>query len=363
MREAVCDKRQRKNKMSNNKQYKKSRVLNGVLGGLLALVVAGGVAFVGVLSNGFKNWDNIKPPAQEEPNSPEDNTTKGEASIENGESAGIRLMAMKIPVADYKTYGVSVQAETAYTVTATVYPEDAANKKIDWSVAFANASSTWASGKKVTDYVTVTPSSDGALTAVIQNVAAFGEQIVVKTVSRDNAEAYATLNVEYLQRTTGYTLTLDDKTYSTTGTKTNSVTPDFSIGEGCKVNIVANKSTVYTRANTDKAEYITVKPTEAFKSALAKAGSDFAAREYGLTLSGLSYGWFDSTFVQGLTNAQKNKLISAIKGFSGNAYEIAIYTANGGTQLATFGITLDSSVIVGQKGVESITTDKTELVF
>ena len=348
---------------NNNKQYKKSKVLNGVLGGLLALVVAGGVAFVGVLSNGFKNWDNIKPPAQEESNSPEDNTTKGEASIENGESAGIRLMAMKIPVADYKTYGVSVQAETAYTVTATVYPEDAANRKVDWSVSFSNASSTWASGKKVTDYVTVTPSSEGALTAVVQNVAAFGEQIVVKTVSRDNAEAYATLNVEYLQRTTGYTLTLDDKTYSTTGTKTNSVTPDFLIGKGCKVNIVANKSTVYTRANTDKAEYITVKPTEAFKSALVKAGSDFAPREYGLTSSGLSYGWFDSTFVQGLTNAQKNKLIAAMQGFSGTAYEIVIYTANGGTQLATFGITLDSSVIEGQKGVESITTDKTELVF
>ena len=347
----------------NNTSYKKSKILNGVLGGLLALVVAGGVAFVGVLSNGFKNWDNIKPPAQEEPNSPEDNTTKGEASIENGESAGIRLMAMKIPVAEYKTYGVSVQAETAYTVTATVYPEDAANKKVDWSVAFANASSTWASGKKVTDYVTVTPSADGALTAVVQNVAAFGEQIIVKTTSRDNAEAYATLNVEYLQRTTGYTLTLNDKTYSTTGTKTNSVTPDFSVGKGCNVNLVVNKSTVYTRANTDKAEYITVKPTEAFKSALVKAGLDFVPREYGLTSSGLSYGWFDSTFVQGLTNAQKNKLISAIKGFSGNAYEIAIYTANGGTQLATFGITLDSSVIEGQKGVESITTDKTELVF
>ena len=348
---------------NNNKQYKKSKILNGVLGGLLALVVAGGVAFVGVLSNGFKNWDNIKPPAQEEPNTPEDDTTKGEASIENGESAGIRLMAMKIPVAEYKTYGVSVQAETAYTVTATVYPADAADQKVDWSVSFANASSTWASGKKVTDYVTVTPSSDGALTAVIQNVAAFGEQIIVKTTSRDNAEAYATLNVEYLQRTTGYTLTLNDKTYSTTGTKTNSVTPDFSVGKGCNVNLVVNKSTVYTRANTDKAEYITVKPTEAFKSALVKAGLDFVPREYGLTSSGLSYGWFDSTFVQGLTNAQKNKLISAIKGFSGNAYEIAIYTANGGTQLATFGITLDSSVIEGQKGVESITTDKTELVF
>lgn len=347
----------------NNTSYKKSKRLNGILGGALALVLAGGIAAVGVVSNGFKDWGHLKPPAQEEPNTPEDDTTKGEASIENGESAGIRLMAMKIPVADYKTYGVSVQAETAYTVTATVYPEDAANKKVDWSVAFANASSTWASGKKVTDYVTVTPSSDGALTAVVQNVAAFGEQIIVKTTSRDNAEAYATLNVEYLQRTTGYTLTLNDKTYSTTGTKTNSVTPDFSVGKGCNVNLVVNKSTVYTRANTDKAEYITVKPTEAFKSALVKAGLDFVPREYGLTSSGLSYGWFDSTFVQGLTNAQKNKLISAIKGFSGNAYEIAIYTANGGEQLATFGITLDSSVIEGQKGVESITTDKTELVF
>lgn len=347
----------------NNTSYKKSKRLNGILGGALALVLAGGIAAVGVVSNGFKDWGHLKPPAQKEPNTPEDDTTKGEASIKDGESAGIRLMAAKIPVAEYEAYGVSVQAETAYAVTATVYPADAANQKVDWSVSFANASSTWASGKKVTDYVTVTPSSDGALTAVIQNVAAFGEQIIVKTTSRDNAEAYATLNVEYLQRTTGYTLTLNDKTYSTTGTKTNSVTPDFSVGKGCKVNIVANKSTVYTRANTDKAEYITVKPTEAFKSALVKAGLDFVPREYGLTSSGLSYGWFDSTFVQGLTNAQKNKLISAIKGFSGNAYEIAIYTANGGTQLATFGITLDSSVIVGQKGVESITTDKTELVF
>ena len=350
----------------NNTSYKKSKRLNGILGGALALVLAGGIAAVGVVSNGFKDWGHLKPPAQEEPNTPDDNeeqNPQGEASIENGESAGIRLMAMKIPVAEYKTYGVSVQAETAYTVTATVYPADAVNQKVDWSVSFANASSAWSSGKKVTDYVTVTPSSDGALTAVIQNVAAFGEQIIVKTTSRDNAEAYATLNVEYLQRTTGYTLTLNDKTYSTTGTKTNSVTPDFSVGKGCNVNLVVNKSTVYTRANTDKAEYITVKPTEAFKSALVKAGLDFVPREYGLTSSGLSYGWFDSTFVQGLTNAQKNKLISAIKGFSGNAYEIAIYTANGGTQLATFGITLDSSVIVGQKGVESVTTDKTELVF
>ena len=33
---------------NNNKQYKKSKVLNGIFGGILALVIAGGVAAVGV---------------------------------------------------------------------------------------------------------------------------------------------------------------------------------------------------------------------------------------------------------------------------------------------------------------------------
>lgn len=351
----------------NNTSYKKSKRLNGILGGALALVLAGGIAAVGVVSNGFKDWGHLKPPAQEEPNSPEDNTTKGEASIENGESAGIRLMAMKIPVAEYKTYGVSVQAETAYTVTATVYPADAANQKVDWSVSFANASSTWASGKKVTDYVTVTPSADGALTAVVQNVAAFGEQIVVKTTSRDNTAAYATLNVEYLQRTTGYSFTIDGTVLSTTGTKTYTATPTFATTRNAKESMTVNKSTVYTRANTDSATRYTIKPTEAFKTAITNAGlSASALKEFsGDNISDTLYNWFDSVWGKQLysNDAQKNKLITAIKGFSGNAYEIVLSESNNGPQLATFGITLDSSVIEGQKGVESITTDKTELVF
>ena len=48
-----------------------------------------------------------------------------------------------------------------------ITPADAANKKVDWTIAFKNASSTWATGKTVTEYATVTPSADGALTAVV----------------------------------------------------------------------------------------------------------------------------------------------------------------------------------------------------
>lgn len=353
--------------MSNNQQkYKKSKVLNGILGGILALVIAGGVAAVGVFSNGFKDWNKFKKDdtKQEQPMPPFEDS--GGSDITAEASNGIRLMSMKLAPMQYAAYGVAANAESAYTVTATVYPEDAANKLLDWTVSFKNASSTWASGKKVTDYVTVTPSSDGALTAVVQNIAAFGEQVVVKVTSRDNTSAYATLNVEYLQRTTGYTLSLDGKTYATTGTKANAAKPTFAASQSAAAKVTVNKSSVYTRANTDKAEYFTIKPTAAFKTAITNAGlSATALKEYSGNASATLSGWFDSTWGTALyaNNTQRNKLISAIKGFSGNAYEIVIYTANGGEQLATFGITLDSSVIEGQKGVESVTTDKTELVF
>lgn len=353
--------------MSNNQQkYKKSKVLNGILGGILALVIAGGVAAVGVFSNGFKDWNKFKKDdtKQEQPMPPSEDS--GGSDITAEASNGIRLMSMKLAPMQYAAYGVAANAESAYTVTATVYPEDAANKLLDWTVSFKNASSTWASGKKVTDYVTVTPSSDGAMTAVVQNIAAFGEQVVVKVTLRDNTSAYATLNVEYLQRTTGYTLSLDGKTYATTGTKANAAKPTFAASQSAAAKVTVNKSSVYTRANTDKAEYFTIKPTAAFKTAITNAGlSATALKEYSGNASATLSGWFDSTWGTALyaNNTQRNKLISAIKGFSGNAYEIVIYTANGGEQLATFGITLDSSVIEGQKGVESVTTDKTELVF
>lgn len=81
-------------------------------------------------------------------------------------------------------------------------PAEAVNKKVDWSVSFKNANSTWAAGKKVTDYVTVTPTSDGSLTATVANLGEFGEQIKITVTSRDNPTAKAECTVDYgtLQR-------------------------------------------------------------------------------------------------------------------------------------------------------------------
>lgn len=343
-----------------------------VVGGIacaLALILAGGIC--GGLLQYHYNWGAEKPPVEDSTGGEEkpEDSGGGEVSTEAGVSHGIRLAAMKLASSEYEAYGVSAQAETAYTLTATITPADAANKKVDWTIAFKNASSTWATGKTVTDYATVTPSADGALTAVVENVAAFGEQIIVKATSRDNTEAYATCTVEYLQRTTGYTLTLDGKTYNTAGTTTNAATPTFATAKSTSATVTVNKSTVYTRSNTDSVGYISVKPTAAFKTAITNAGLDASKlKEYTSSAMMINFSnWFDSVWGSAIysTNAEKNKLIEAISGYSGNAYEIQLYNYESGetTVLANFNLTLDASTILGQKGVESIVIDETEIVF
>ncbi len=344
-----------------------------VVGGIavaLALILAGGVC--GGLLQHHYNWGaEEKPPVEETPGGEEkpEDSGGGEVSTEAGVSHGIRLAAVKLASSQYEDYGVSPLAETAYTLTATITPADAANKKVDWTIAFKNASSTWATGKTVTEYATVTPSADGALTAVVENVAAFGEQIIVKATSRDNTEAYATCTVEYLQRTTGYTLTLDGKTYNTAGTTTNAATPTFATAKSTSATVTVNKSTVYTRSNTDRVGYISVKPTAAFKTAITNAGLDASKlKEYTSSAMMINFSnWFDSVWGSAIysTNAEKNKLIEAISGYSGNAYEIQLYNYESGetTVLANFNLTLDASTILGQKGVESIVIDETEIVF
>lgn len=76
---------------------------------------------------------------------------------------GVSLQSVKIEKNDYAKYKVSEKAETAYTITAAPDPATADNTAMDWSVEFVNPSSDWATGKTVTEYVTITPTSDGGI--------------------------------------------------------------------------------------------------------------------------------------------------------------------------------------------------------
>lgn len=168
----------------------------------LALVLVAGV-ITGVV---FWQKGNIvfNPVKQEQPGADEESPDDGGGMSIPDESAGtgMKLMSAKIAPEDYAEYGISPMAETAYTLTATIEPADATNKAVDWSVAFVNASSTWATGKTVTDYVTITPTNDGALTANVECKKAFGEQIKVIVTSRDSSDITAECTVDYTKRLT-----------------------------------------------------------------------------------------------------------------------------------------------------------------
>lgn len=80
---------------------------------------------------------------------------------------------------------MTVAANSAYaeqTLVATVLPATAANKAVDWTVAWADGQS-----GSVSDYVTVTPTSDGSTTASIKCYKAFTGNIVVTVTTRQNS--------------------------------------------------------------------------------------------------------------------------------------------------------------------------------
>ena len=203
----------------------------GFLAVLLVLVIAGTAALVGVLSDGFKNWDKFKPD-EEQTEQTEETADNGGAIIGESVGSGVKVMSAKIAPENYAANGVSAQAETAYTLTATVLPEKASNKAVDWTVSFVNPVSAWATGKTVTDYVTVTPTADGALTANVECLQAFGEQIKVTVTSRNNAEATATCLVDYAERVAGYTLTLTNG-----GVTISSSDPEYTVTGNSSVSI------------------------------------------------------------------------------------------------------------------------------
>lgn len=70
------------------------------------------------------------------------------------------------------------------TLTATVLPVEATNKLVDWSVAWGIANQH--GEESVTDYVTVTPQSDGSNVATVTCHKAFGnDEIIVTVTTRD----------------------------------------------------------------------------------------------------------------------------------------------------------------------------------
>ena len=128
---------------------------------------------------------------------------EGGMQIGESEGTGIQVMSASLRSTEYAAYNVSSQAESAYTLTATVYPSYATNPLLDWSVSWVDPSSEWASGKTVSDYVTVIADESDNHRAVVSCYQPFGEQVKISVVSQSNSSAKAECTVDYSKKISG----------------------------------------------------------------------------------------------------------------------------------------------------------------
>ena len=224
--------------MEKNKTIKRlSAVLFAVL--LIAALV------LSVLTKGFTDWRFGK-------EQPAVNDLNSNVVVTQQESdGGIRLMVNFEP-------GITQGDETDYesetlTITATVSPDNSAdNTGLDWSMAFKNPASEWATGKTLSDYMTLTPSGEdaaGSKTVSVKCLKPFGEQVVITATSQDNPAVSASCTADFAQRIESTTLKFGDLNVNLGG-DTNvkwELNPNGT-GVGGVTNVTMEKSDVYTLA-------------------------------------------------------------------------------------------------------------------
>lgn len=174
----------------------------GVVAFLLcaAMLVGGGAVGYGMATD----WTYEKGVQIEQPDETPDETPEDDGGMQVGEieGNGVSLMSVRISPSDYAEYGISPMAESAQQLRATITPSNATNQQVDWKAEWVNGASPWASGKTVTDYVTVTTTTDGSLVANVECKQAFGEQVKITVTSRQNTKASASATVDYAKRVT-----------------------------------------------------------------------------------------------------------------------------------------------------------------
>ena len=220
--------------MEKNKTIKRlSAVLFAVL--LIAALV------LSVLTKGFTDWRFGK-------ELPVSESLDSNIVITPQESDGtMTLSVMRAP-----EHTVDNGSETL-TITATVFPDNSAdNTGLDWRMAFKTPTSAWATGKTLSDYMTLTPSGDdvaGSKTVSVKCLKPFGEQIVITATSQDNPAVSASCTADFAQRIESTTLKFGDLNVNLGG-DTNvkwELNPNGT-GVGGVTNVTMEKSDVYTLA-------------------------------------------------------------------------------------------------------------------
>lgn len=171
--------------MQNNhelNEHKKSDAVKWVVVfTLITVLLAGTIAALAIAVNSAKTAETA--------------ALNDNLQVVSQQSNGVKLSMARLAENQYNTV----------TITATVSPEDVENKAVDWTIEWQTPDSEYASGKTVTDYCTLTPTSDGALTAKVQCLQPFEEYIDIKATTREGGYT-AVCTIVFAGKPSGFTV-------------------------------------------------------------------------------------------------------------------------------------------------------------
>ena len=210
--------------MSNNELYehKRSDTVKWVLT-LFAFILVG-VMLAGVILGWFDKKE--EPPAEEE-QTEQAAVTDGEGNAMDEdivypmpEKMSFSAAAFAQPLAQFgEPSGTTVTSPQSVDVRieAYVYPESAANKAVDFSVAWGNAPTH--GSEQVSNYLTVTPDSDGSTTATVSCKKSFGDDTIIITVTTREGGYTATCTVSFTGIASGSEITSSTATKKSTSAR------------------------------------------------------------------------------------------------------------------------------------------------
>ena len=207
--------------MSNNELYehKRSDTVKWVLT-LFAFILVG-VMLAGIILGWFDKKE--EPPAEEEQTEQaaivdgEGNAMDEDIVYPMPEKMSFSAAAFAQPLAQFgEPSGTTVTSPQSVDVRieAYVYPESAANKEVDFSVAWGNAPTH--GSEQVSNYLTVTPDSDGSTMATVSFKKSFGDDTIVITVTTREGGYTATCTVTFTGIASGIEITSSTATKKST---------------------------------------------------------------------------------------------------------------------------------------------------
>lgn len=148
-----------------------------------------------------------------------------------------KLISTRIQREQFEEYGINPQADSAYTLMATVTPNNADDKTVTWSIAWRE-SDAWADNKDISEYIALSSTTDNPV--AVACLKPFGTQAVITCASNNNSELTATCTVDYKQKLESIVPTI----------KVNSADhvlslepPVLPIADSAKLNVAVNKTT------------------------------------------------------------------------------------------------------------------------